>query len=165
VKLSVRHTFPVAPEVFWELFWDPGYDERMQRGSTVTRTLIADKTEGRIRTQRYRMVPQKTLPAPVAKVAGTDRFTYEQENRCDLDAGTIRWKVFPAVMGDKVTAEGTFTVRACAGGCERVVDGVIEVRVMFVGGTVEQQIVKDVQAGYELAAKAFVDFAREKGKL
>jgi hypothetical protein len=162
VKLSVRHTFPVPPDVYWQAFWDPALDDRMQAGTSVRRELLVDRTEGDVRIQRYRFTPEKTLPGPIRAIAGTDRIIYEQENRFDAKTGVLTWKVFPAILADKITAEGTFVVRAIPTGCERVVDGKIEVRVPFVGGKIESTIVNDVQAGYESAAKVTAAWLAEK---
>jgi len=164
VKLFVRHSFNVPPEVYWEAFWDPALDEKMQQGTSVKRELLVDRTEGDVRIQRYRFTPEKTLPGPVAKLIGTDRITYEQENRCDMKTGILNWKVYPAFLADKVTAEGIFTVKPTATGCERIVDGKIEVRVPFVGGRIEDTIVRDVEAGYENAAKVTEKWLAEKKK-
>jgi len=74
----------------------------------------------------------------------------------------MHWKVIPSVMSDKVISEGTFHVRPAGSGCERVVDGNIEVRIMLIGGKVEQAIIQDVQAAYEMAAKISREFIAEK---
>ena len=162
MKLTVRHTFPCTVDEFWEMFWEPAFDERMQAGTAVRRELISDREEGPTRIQRFKFIPEKTLPGPIAKIAGTDRITYEQENRFDSGARVLRWKVIPAILSDKVTAQGEFTVRAVGDGCERLVDGVIEVRVPFVGGKIEQAIVSDVEQAYEAAAKATREYLQER---
>jgi hypothetical protein len=164
VKLLIRHTFPVPPEVFWDAFWDNDLDARMQKNTAVHRHLVAEREEGGQRITRYRFVPEKKLPGPVAKIAGTDRLTYEQENRFDPATKVLKWKVFPAILPDKVTAEGTFTVRPTSAGCERVVEGKIEVRVPLVGGRIEQAIVTDVEAAYDTAAEVTRSFIAEKQK-
>lgn len=162
MKLTVRHTFPCTVAEFWEMFWEPAFDERMQAGTAVRRELLGDREEGQTRIQRFRFIPEKTLPGPIAKIAGTDRITYEQENRFDRAAHVLRWKVIPAILADKVTAQGEFTVRAVPEGCERLVDGVIEVRVPFVGGRIEQAILGDVAQAYEAAAQATRDYLQER---
>ena len=53
-------------------------------------------------------------------------------------------------------------VRSAPEGCERVVDGKIEVRIMLIGGRLEQAIVSDVEAGYDQAAKVIRDIVAER---
>jgi hypothetical protein len=162
VKLSVRHTFPCTPDEFWDIFWDPAFDARMQQGQTTLRELLEDREEGPVRIQRYRFTPNKTYPAPMVAAIGTDKISYDVDNRFDRSTKLLNWKVRPSVMSDKITAEGTFVVKPHPEGCERVVDGKIEVRIMLIGGRIEQAIVSDVEAGYEQAAKVVREIVAER---
>lgn len=162
MKLLVRHTFPCTPDEFWQIFWDPAFDERMQQGQTALRELLEDREEGPVRIQRYRFTPNKTYPAPMVAAIGTDKISYETENRFDRGTKVLNWRVRPSVMPDKITAEGTFVVRPVPEGCERVVEGKIEVRIMLIGGRIEQAIVSDVEAGYEGAAKVVREIVAER---
>lgn len=160
MKLQVRHVFDCTPDEFWTLFWDPAYDAALQarNGNEVTRELLEEKDVGGKKHLRYRFTPKKTLPAPIAALAKTDRLIYEQENTFDRASGLLTWKVRPSVVPDKVTAEGTFRVTPrAAGGCERVVEGTIEVRVSFIGGKIEEAIVNDVKGAYEVATTVMAD--------
>ncbi len=158
MKLMVRHTFPCTPDEFWDLFWDPAFDERMmQNQAASTRELREDREEGTLRIQRYRFTQNKTYPAAMVAAIGTDKISYEVDNRFDRELKTLAWRVKPSVMPDRVTAEGTFVVRPIPEGCERVVEGKIEVRIMLIGGRIEQAIVTDVAAGYDQAAQVVKD--------
>lgn len=166
MKLQVSHTFACTPDEFWKIFWDPSYDARLSKlaeskGNGVVREVLSDREEGGKRFLRYRFTPKKTLPAAIAAVAGTDRLVYEQENVFDRASGLLTWRVLPALVPDKVTAQGTFRVLPKGEGCERVVDGTIEVRVTFIGGRIEQAIVTDVTAAYEAATAVMNELIRE----
>lgn len=162
MKLQVRHNFACTPDEFWTLFWDPSYDQRLQQGSEVLRELLEEKEEGTRRRLRYRFTPKKTLPPAVAAVAGTDKLVYEQDNVFDRATGLLTWKVRPALVPDKVTAEGTFRVVPAGAGCERVAEGTIEVRVPFIGGRIEEAIVNDVKQGYEVATRVMNELIAAK---
>lgn len=162
MKLSVRHVFPCTEDQFWSLFWDPEYDRRLQVGTAVARELLEDRDEADAHTQRWRFVPEQRLPGAVAKLAGTDRLTYDQDTRWDKQTRVLTWRVFPALLADKVTAAGSLTVRPIAEGVERLVDGNIEVRVPFFGGQIEQAILRSVEQGYEAAAAATLAMLRER---
>jgi hypothetical protein len=165
VKLQVRHSFDCTPDEFWNLFWDPSYDKALQQktGEAVKRELLEEKDVNGKRFLRYRFTPKKTLPPPVAALAGTDRLIYEQENVFDRASGLLTWKVKPAIVPDKITAQGEFKVTPRAGGgCERVVDGTIEVRVTFIGGKIEEAIVNDVKGAYEVATTVMQDLIKAK---
>lgn len=167
MKLLVRHAFDCTPDEFWTIFWDPSYDQALQTkgGNEVVRELLADREEGGKRYLRYRFTPKKTLPPPIAALAKTDRLIYEQENVFDRASGLLTWKVHPAIVPEKVTAEGTFRVVPKGAGCERVVEGLIEVRVMFIGGRIEEAIVNDVKNAYDVATSVMQGLiaARKKG--
>lgn len=168
MKLDIRHTFPVTPDEFWDMFWDEEFERRNAQGSTMLRELLSERMDGRVRVQRWRYTSTKPVPGPMAKILGVDKISYEQDNRYDPDAKSLTWKVIPMVMAEKVTAEGTFSVRPIgATDCERVVSGLIEVRVPFVGGKVEQMIMDSVTSAYENGAaqvKAFIPDWRAKQK-
>ena len=164
MKLSVRHVFPCTVDEFWALFWDPEYDLRLQSGTAVARELLEDRDGADAHVQRWRFVPEQRLPAMIAKIAGTDRLTYDQDTRWDKQTRVLTWRVVPALMSDKVTAAGTLVVRAVPEGVERLVEGNIDVRVTFIGGQIEQAIVRSVEQGYEAAAAATFAMLRERTK-
>ena len=164
MKLQVRHVFDCTPDEFWNLFWNPAYDVALQtlNGNEVMRELLEERDVQGKKYLRYRFTPKKTLPAPIAALAKTDRLIYEQDNVFDRASGLLTWKVRPSVVPEKVTAEGTFRVTPRAsGGCERVVDGKIEVRVSFVGGKIEEAIVNDVTRAYEVATTVMNDMIKK----
>jgi hypothetical protein len=166
VKLDIRHTFPVTPDEFWAMFWDDEFERRNAQGSTMLREMLSEHMDGPIRVQRWRYTSTRPVPAPMAKLLGVDRISYEQDNRYDPVAKQLVWKVIPMAMADKVTAEGVFSVRPIGKtDCERIVSGTIEVRVMFVGGKVEQMILDAVTSAYETGAaqvRAFIPDWRAK---
>lgn len=167
MKLQVRHTFACTPDEFWTMFWDPSYDARLHKlaqgkGAEVTREVLSEREEGGKRYIRYRFTPKKTLPPAIAAVAGTDRLVYEQDNVFDRASSVLTWRVIPALLPDKITAQGTFRVVPSGAGCERLVDGQIEVRITFIGGRVEQAIVNDVTGAYEVATTVMNEMIAER---
>lgn len=153
-KLQVRHTFACSPAEYWALVWDDAFDRSVNEAAEVTKDVLEDRVEGSERVVVSKTVPKRTLPAAVAAVVGTDRITYLQTTRYDAKAGRMTWEVVPSVFSDKISAKGYMEVVAHPTGCERVVDGTIEVRVMMVGGRIERAIVEDVERSYHKAAEA-----------
>ncbi len=162
MKLSVRHEFPCTVAEFWTAFWDAELDRRIQRGAGLVRSLTTERTEGTTRFLKYRYTPDKTLPAAVAKVLGTDKLVYDQELTFDGATQHLRWKVIPLIMPEKIASEGTFSVVASPGGCTRTVDGVIEVRIPLIGGRIEAAILQEVEASYASAAAITRAFVQEQ---
>lgn len=162
MKLSVRHSIPCTPEVFWQMFWDDDYDRMVSASAGVTRETLWDREEGGGRTWRMRFTPDQELPAMVAKAVGTNKLIYEQLSRLDAN-NKLHWEVFPAVVPDKVTAKGTMTIQSTGRGVDRVVDGTIDVRIPLIGGRIEKAIHKSVLESYERAYGASLRWLEERG--
>ena len=56
------------------------------------------------------------------------------------------------MLRDKIACDGTSRVVPTATGCERIIEGTIQVAVPLVGGAVERQIVGEISRSYERAA-------------
>ena len=117
------------------------------------REVLWMREEGPMKVYRVKFIPNADLPAPIAKIAGTTKLVYEQENRLNTETNVMEWQVFPSVVKDKVTAKGTMTMRRVANGVERVVDGEVTVRVPLVGKKIEKAILGSVTSSYEQAAQ------------
>lgn len=162
LKLSVRNAFPCSVDEFWAMYWDPQFDEVLQKEARVTRKLLHEETKGDVTTRRVKLTPDADLPAAVAAILGSKKLEYEQENRWDAKARVLHWRVIPTVLPGKLDAAGTMTVRPTSTGCEQVVDGSIVVKVMLVGGKIEQAVVDEVSRSYDRAAAACRRWLAEK---
>jgi len=153
LKLYVRHTFTCTPETFWKMYWDETFDQMLQKDATVHRELVWERSEGPVLARRLRFTPERELPRPVAKLIGNNKLIYEQENRFDAEASTLKWEVIPTFLPGKFSANGTFVVRATETGCERIVEGTIDVKVRFIGGQIEKAVVAEISESYEKTIK------------
>lgn len=149
MKIHVRHAYPCSPARFWEMYWDEGFDAELQAGATVDREVVSETRDGGKLVRRLRFVPHQELPSAVAAVVGSPKLTYEQLNTFDEAAGRMTWEVLPSFLPGKFSASGTLTVVPKGSGCEMQVDGEINVRVMFIGGQVEKQVVSQIEDGYK----------------
>lgn len=148
MKLYVRHAFDCTPDTFWKMYWDDEFDQMLRKDSTVERELVSERSEGQVNVRRLRFTPEKELPKPVAKLVGSKKLIYEQENRFDADRGEMQWQVIPSFLPGKFSAKGKYVVRATAGGCERIVEGHIDVKVRFIGGQIEKAVVAEIEQSY-----------------
>jgi hypothetical protein len=152
MKLSIRHTFPCTVEQFWESYWDEGLDAEFQRTSTMRRTLLSEVVEDGKRVRHQRFESSVELPAPVAAALGTKTLAYEQITAIDAADSSLSWRVLPPIYKDRIKAEGQMTVRPSTGGCERVVEGVVEVKIALFGGRIESLVVENLQRSEDLSA-------------
>ncbi len=163
MKLVVRHRFDCTTEQFWAMYWNPVFDQQMQREAAITRQILEERREGASVVRRVRLTPDRELPGPVATLLGTKKLIYEQENRWDEEKGVLHWRVIPTVLPGKLDASGTMTVRPAGTGCEQAIDGNIEVRVMLIGGRIEQAVVDEVAKSYDRAAASCRRWLDETG--
>lgn len=152
MKLEIRHAFPCTVEQFWESYWDPEFDRELQANSPIRRELLGDTTAGTVRTLRQRYHSNVELPGAVRSVLGMDRLTWDQETAVDQATNQLTWKVTPPLYKDKVKAMGTMTVRATATGCERVIEGDIEVPVPIFGKKIEQGVVENLKKNEDITS-------------
>lgn len=164
MKLKVRYDYPCTPERYWEMYWDEGFDAKLQQNSTVKREVLSESDEDGVLNRRLRFTPDAELPGPVAKIIGTKKLVYEQDNAWDRAASTMTWKVLPTfISSDKFNAEGTFKVVPKAGGCQLQIDGDIDVKIRFIGGQVEKQVVAQIEDAYAKMNTASVAWIEENG--
>lgn len=153
-KLRLLHTFKSSPESFWEMFWDPAFDDLVNASASVVSVVVSDQTDADgMRQQVVTSKPNRTLPPAVARVIGAQEISYRTTLTYYPKKGFVAWQVQPSVFADKVTAQGEIAVRAHSLGCERVVNGDISVKVRFVGGVIEKAILEDVTRSYNRAAE------------
>jgi hypothetical protein len=164
MKLNVRYAYPCSPERYWEMYWDDAFDAKLQANSTVDRTVLEESDEGGVLTRKLRFTPQSELPGPVAKIVGTKKLVYDQLNVWSRADSTMTWEVLPTFLSaDKFSAKGTFKVVPQTGGCELQIDGDIDVKVRFIGGQIEKQIVAQIDEAYARMHAASLEWLDEHG--
>ncbi len=154
MKFSIEHRFACPPAMFWELFWDPEFDRRVDRAAGMRRTVVREWREGDLRCWLSRFEASAGGESAVAGVLGGGWLDYEQENRLDEACGTLEWKVIPGALplGASLTAHGTMTVVPVETGCLRRVAGEVRVAAPLFGSAIEAAVCRRVEASYEQAA-------------
>ncbi len=131
---------------------DPAYEASF-RGEDVDTVVLEAREVGDHSIERRRVSPRKPLPPLMARAVGRERLSYVQEVDFDNAHFSSVWRVVSDILPDKVRCAGTSRVVAHAGGgCERIMEGRIEVDVFMVGGQIEKHILKELQGGYDRAA-------------
>ncbi len=152
MKLHIVHAFECTPEQFWISYWDPEFDAELTAHSPIRREPLGDTTEGNIRTLKQRYHSNVELPGAVRTVLGMDKLTWDQEVRMDLTTQQLNWKVIPPLYKDKVKALGTVVVRATPTGCERIIEGDVEVPIPMFGRKIEQGVVDNLKKSEDITA-------------
>ncbi len=149
MKLMIRHAYPCTPEQYWEMYWDDAFDAELQANSTVAREVLEHDEQDGVLTRKLRFTPDTELPRPVAKLLGSSKLVYDQLNVWDRAAGVMTWEVLPTFLSPETfQAKGSFRVVETPTGCELQVDGDIDVKIRFIGGQIEKQIVAQIEEAY-----------------
>ena len=156
MDFRITHRFPGSAQAWWGACKHPDFEAVIAQASDVTMTLLSDETTNGVRRQRVRVVPRKELPALVQKAIGAPRFSYVQETEEGTGETSLRWRVVPELLADKIRCAGTLRLADVAGGCERTVEGSVEVRVTLVGGTIEKAVIDELRQGYDRSAVALL---------
>jgi len=162
LKLFVQADFPVDPPKCWEVFESEAFQQRLQREANITFEVLEDAMEGVVHVRRQRVEPRRELPGFVARLLGGSKLSYVQDSRLDTETQTMDWRVTLDLMPDRVDVSGrTRVVPLPQGGCRRVVDGDIRVRVRLVGSRIETAVVEQFEASMARANTIARDLMRE----
>jgi hypothetical protein len=150
MELDLRYAFPGnAGHVFGALCSDE-YRAESRARSNELQELLEESLRGGHFYRRYRMSSPNELPRPIAAFLKMERFHYELEEHYDKEALTLRWRVIPPKLVDRVTVLGTDRFRTDRDGqCERASTVEITVRIPVIGGQIEKAIARDVRGAYE----------------
>ena len=151
MEFTVVQRFACSPEQYWSRARGDEYEAAIAKEAEVSAELLAPRVEGGRTVQRMRITQLSPLPPVAQKALGIERFRYVQEVEADEASRSTRWAIVPEVMADRVTCRGESAVTEAPGGCQRTLRGNIEVRIPFVGGTIERHIAEQVQRSYTRA--------------
>lgn len=153
-KFEIRHVMPFPPETFWTRvhgnseFNDALYNKHLKHRYEV---LENDPVTGKWLSKFY---PNVKLPDVLAKAAAgkEDSFCLAEEGVLDKSGSNwvYRFAVHPSLMEDKVEAKGQMVIVPHGdGGCERIVNFEVSVKVFGLGKIVESFVEMTVRRGYD----------------
>lgn len=164
MKLQARYTYDCTPEQYWEMYWDDGFDAKLQKNSTVAREVIEESDSGDVLTRKLRFTPHAELPTAAAKIIGSSKLVWDQVNHWHRSKSSLLWEVLPTfISSDKFTAKGDFRVVPNGSGCAVEVDGEIAVKIRFIGGQIESQVVSQIKDAYDNMDRVSKSWLAENG--
>lgn len=150
MKLFVDTTFKnVTVDRFLEVYFSEDFNNRVAAVSGLkSRRLVEEKRhDDGSRDRRVRMEPNVTLPGPIQKFVGKEPITYDEVSHFDATKRVVTYHI-DSKANDRVKVGGTITFTADGTGVRRVIDGVIEFKVIGLGGLVEKFVEAETQKGY-----------------
>lgn len=152
MKLKLEHRFACDPATYWEIATDDAVEAEGAGKNNGEVETLSDTIVNGVRTRRQRFTMNRDLPAAITKVLKTDRISYELELRIDEKRHRAEWTITPRVLPDRVKGSGVAVVTPTSDGCLRVIDGELTVKVPLVGRMMEERLIAEVTASYNVTA-------------
>ena len=153
MEIRISHTFPCTPKVYWETAWNPAFERELRAEAEVDFTILEERVDADRTFTRTRISPRRELPLLAQKALGQTRFSYVQEVDSDNSTFTTRWRVMADILPDRLRCAGVSRIVESGTGCERLIEGAIDVSIPLLGSSVERQIVSEIERSYEKAAE------------
>ena len=153
MKFTIAHEFDCDAPTFWKIFFDPAYQEDMYAGLRIKeRTVLMYEEDEREIRRRIKIVPERDLPAALKSVVQGD-LGYIEHNVYHKGQNVMDVQIEPTLMKDRFFMQGAFRVVPLGPSrIRREFVGTIEVKVPFLGGTIEKLVMDDVRKSYDQAA-------------
>ncbi len=166
MEYTIRDTFDVSADRFWEVFFSDAYNAGLWPAIDVDyKQLEFERTgEGKdlriIRAQE--LTPHRQAPKVVQKMVSGTAITYVEKNDFTASTSSMKIVTIPNFAADRVDNHGVFRVEEMGENkCARVWDGVCKVKIPLVGGQVEKYLVSEIQESYRKATEYTRTFLRE----
>ena len=166
-EIEMHHEVNTDEDTYWEkCVFDEAFNKELYEGALKFPgwTLLESKRDDATISRKVRVEPRVgDVPGPVKKVLG-DRLSYVEEGTFDRKTKKYTFKVTPSTLAEKSKIRGEMW-------CEKKGDKKIvrhtrmsvEVKVMMVGGMVEQRILSDLRASYDEGTSFTNDYIAKHG--
>lgn len=164
--ISLRHEINCDEDTYWsKIVFDEAFNKAMYVDHLgIVWTLLDSKEDDAKITRRIHVEPPMgNLPGPVKKVLG-DKLAYTEEGTFDKKTRRYALKVVPSTLAEKTKVTGEMWCEKA--GDKKVIRHAkfhVEVKVMLVGGMVEDRIVEDLRASYEKGTVFTNDYLAKHG--
>lgn len=161
------HIFECDPDTYWDkIFFDEEYNQKLfleELKFEFWKQEIVERTDAVVRRVMHMRPPVGDVPATVRKVLG-DRFGYKEHGTFDRVSRRYHIKVEPSASPEKTNIFGELWLEKVAERrVRRVAKIFIEVRIVFIGGIIEDRILADTARSYNRTAGFTNTWIRERG--
>ena len=166
-EVTLDHEIETDEETFWsKIVFDEAFNKKLYVDELKFPgwNLVTSKEDDVKITRRVQVDPPVVgVPAPVKKVLG-DRFSYAEEGTFDKKTKRYSFKVTPSTMAEKSKISGEMWTEKS--GDKKVIRHAkmhVEVKVMLVGGMVEERIISDLRQSYDKGTTFTNDYIKKNG--
>jgi hypothetical protein len=152
-EVTLRHDVDCDEDTFWDkIVFEEGFNKQMYEGDMKFPSwkLLESKDNGdKITRKVFVDPPVGELPGPIKKVLGNS-LAYTEEGTFDKKTKRYTFKVTPSAMADKAKIHGELWAEKIGDKkTRRMCKITVEVKVMLVGGMIEDRIVQDLKKSYD----------------
>ena len=164
--VTMRHDIETDEDTYWsKIVFDEGFNKAMYVDHLGIKWTLQDQKEDDAKITRRVHVepPVGNLPGPVKKVIG-DKLAYTEEGSFDKKTKRYTFKVTPSTMAEKSRISGELWTEKA--GDKKVIRHAkmhVEVKVMLVGGMVEERIISDLRQSYDKGTTFTNDYIKKHG--
>ena len=166
-SVTLRHEIDTDEDTYWnKIVFDEAFNKAMyiDHMKFPGWKLLDMKEDDAKITRRVQVDPPVgNLPGPVKKVIG-DKLTYVEEGTFDKASKRYTFKVNPSALPDKTKVSGEMWVEKLGDKkVARVCKISVDVKVMLIGGMVEERILSDLKASYETGTSFTNEYIKKNG--
>jgi len=164
--VTIRHEINTDEDTYWsKIVFDEAFNKAMYVDHLGIKWTLQDQKEDDAKITRKVHVepPVGNLPGPVKKVIG-DKLAYTEEGTFDKKTKRYTFKVHPSAMAEKTKISGEmWTEKVGEKKVARIAKMHVEVKVMLVGGMVEERIISDLRQSYDKGTTFTNDYITKHG--
>lgn len=153
MRLSLTHPLPASVDEVWQLLFSDAFSVALDERTGIRREVVSETTKDGKKHITQRIVHAEPLPGVAAKAMGSNTLVYFQDQVVDPITKIVHWRVRLPKMGKKVEASGTYQIQSVSGLSQRVIDGDVSVKVPFIGGKIEREIIRKLSESYDASAQ------------
>ena len=162
MKFSLSNPLPCSAEEAWDIISSPEFLEASNASSKVRREVLLKEERDGLLHERIRVTFPQKLPRLEAKALNREHLSYVQEQTTDNGRHLTQWRVKVDGAGDKIKAQGTFSLQPSPRGCSRVIEGEVKVSIPLIGGKIEREVVGKLKSSYQKSAEFTLQWIERK---
>lgn len=165
--VTLRHEIDTDEDTYWsKIVFDETFNKDMyERHLKMPGWNLLEMNDGEAKlTRKVKVEPDAgNLPGPVKKVIG-DKLSYVEEGTFDKKTKRYTFVVHPSALPDKTKISGEMWVEKLGDKkIARVCKMSVDVKVMLVGGMVEERILSDLRVSYDKGTTFTNQYIKDKG--
>lgn len=160
-KFTLEHDFPTIPIALFEQYLNhPELNKKLAAMPAFRSRTLEEKEDlpnGEVRW-RFKVVAGGAVPPAIQKILSEDMFAWWEESRFVPEEHCIFWTISPLFKQVHFHGEGMWRLNKSGRGTKRVIEGEITVKVPFVGKLVENYLIGELKANFDVEPEVQKEF-------